>query len=323
MATAKAGSSVKWVAFLYILFAAACPATSNFDAAFSAVVKVHVVFQREDHTMPWQGGRPISATGTGFIIDGKRILTNAHVVSDAKFLQVQKNDDARMYDAVVEFIGHDCDLATLVVEDLSFYENTEALTFANTLPTLNDTVTVIGYPAGGSKLSITKGVVSRLDYNVYTHSGVDYHLVIQVDAAVNPGNSGGPVMLNNHVVGLAFQGLSNAENIGYGIPVPVLRHFLDDIADGIYHGYPELGIGFMDTRNPAMREQLLMTDQMSGVVVYYVDPFGSAITHLKNGDVLLSIDGHRIADDGTINVDDNTLIFSELLERKQCGETVK
>jgi len=287
-----------------------------------SVVKIYVTFQSENYAMPWQGSIPSKGTGTGFVISKRRILTNAHIVSDARFIQVQKDADAKRYPAQVTFFGHDCDLAILSVEDDSFFEGTAPVELADNLPELNDEVTVLGYPMGGTRLSVTKGVVSRIDYSIYSHSSVDQHLVLQVDAAINPGNSGGPVLFNGKVVGLAFQGLSWGENIGYAIPRPVLQHFLKDIADGRYHGYPELGAGFLDTRNSALRAMLKLPADKTGVVIYYLDPFGSAKGRIKTGDVLLSIDGYAIANDGTISLNGNNVIFAELLERKQWGESI-
>jgi len=311
---------------LALALAAADTATAGlavpFQTARRSVVKIHVTKQEDDYSLPWQGGRMMNGTGTGFIIGRRRILTNAHIVSNARFIQIQKDGDPRRYDAAVRFAGHDCDLATLEVADPSFFEGTTSLELAGALPRLSDTVTVLGYPMGGDRLSLTRGVVSRIDYSVYSHSGVDHHLVLQVDAAINPGNSGGPVLFRGRVVGLAFQGLAWAENIGYAIPVPVIRRFLDDIADGAYHGYQELGAATLELRNAALRRALGLPDSRSGVAVHYLDPFGCGAGRLEEGDVLLAIDGHDIADDGTIRLDGNGVLFAELLERKQWGEAI-
>jgi hypothetical protein len=149
---------------------------------------------------------------------------------------------------------------------------------------------------------------------------VDSHLVLQIDAAINPGNSGGPVLFRDKVVGVAFQGIQYAQNIGYAIPLPVIRHFLTDIEDGVYNGYPELGVSHLETPNPAMRRALGLADKENGVAISYLDPYGSAMGILRVGDVLLEIDGHAIANDGTIKLDGQTVEYIELLERKQCGE---
>jgi S1-C subfamily serine protease len=310
------------LSFVLFLSLPAGAASSDASTLQRSVVKIYVTQQRWDYTIPWQRGPAMNATGSGFVLPGKRILTNAHVVSDARFLQVRNLTDPRMFSAKVEFIAHDCDLASLRVEDDAFFGSTEPARFASDLPTINDEVIVLGYPLGGTRLSVTRGVVSRLDYSVYTHSGVDQHLVLQVDAAINPGNSGGPVMFKGKVVGLAFQGLAGGENIGYAIPMPVIQRFLQDIQDGKYNGFPELGANHLDTRNPALRRSLGLPEPMRGVVVSYLDPYGAAQGKLRLRDVLLSVDGHVIGEDGTIEVEGNNVPFPELLERKQWGEDV-
>ncbi|MFA5042508.1 MAG: trypsin-like peptidase domain-containing protein [Kiritimatiellia bacterium] len=287
-----------------------------------SVVKVYVTVQREDYAWPWQPAAPSPASGSGFIIGKKRILTNAHVVSDARFIEVQREGQSRRYPAETAFIGHDCDLAVLTVRDPEFYADAAPMELGDGLPDLNEEVIALGYPMGGERLSLTKGVVSRIDYQLYTHSQVDSHLAMQVDAAINPGNSGGPVLFNGRVVGVAFQGIANAQNLGYAIPLPVIRHFLTDIEDGVYNGYPETGISHLETPNPAMRRRLGLPDNDAGVVVSFLDPFGCAVGILQTNDTLLAIDSHPIASDGTVRLDGQTIEYVELLERKQCGETV-
>lgn len=287
-----------------------------------SVVKIHCTIQRPDYSMPWLMEPPAQGTGSSFFIGGKRLLTNAHVVSDLRFLELQREDDPRRYPARVTFIAHDCDLAIVEVDEADFYDGMKPLRLARALPAINDEVVVLGYPMGGERLSVTRGVVSRLDYGVYAHSGIDQHLVLQVDAAINPGNSGGPVLFRERVVGLAFQGLIRGENIGYGIPLPVLQRFLDDIADGRYDGYPELGIAFMSTRNPALRRSLGL-ERPGGMAVSYTDPFGSAYGSIEKGDVILRLDGHDVAEDGTVVMDGDRVLFSELIERRQWGEVAR
>lgn len=287
-----------------------------------SIVKIYVTVQHNDYSAPWRSSHPGSGHGSGFIIKGKRILTNAHVVSDARFIELKKYGDPRRYRGRVVFWGHDCDLAVVQAEDPEFYDNTNPVKFAESLPKLSDTVTVIGYPMGGARISLTEGIVSRIDYNAYSHSGVDQHLVLQVDAAINPGNSGGPVFFKRKVVGLAFQGIRSSSNIGYAIPVPVIKHFLDDITDNKYHGYPELGIAAIDTRNDALASDLNIPETETGIAVYYIDPFGAAHGVLKARDVLLTIDGHDIAEDGSIKLNGNAVEYTELIERRQWGESL-
>jgi len=154
---------------------------------------------------------------------------------------------------------------------------------------------------------------------------VDQHLTIQIDAAINPGNSGGPVLQDGKVVGVAFQGYSGdvAQNVGYMIPTPVIQHFLHDVKDGRYDRYMDLSISFFNTLNPTMRRALGLADDDRGVVVTAVQKAGVSYGLLKPGDVLLSINGHEIASDGMVDLDNEHVLLSEVAERKYLGDEVK
>ncbi|KAG6503303.1 hypothetical protein ZIOFF_035614 [Zingiber officinale] len=119
-----------------------------------------------------------------------------------------------------------------------------------------DSVTVVGYPLGGDTISMTKGVVSRIEY---AHGFSDL-LGIQIDAAINPGNSGGPAFndLGECIGVIMFNGNASEsediENIGYVIPTTVVSHFLDDYErNGKYTGFPSLGVLLQKLENPALR----------------------------------------------------------------------
>ena len=119
-----------------------------------SVVKVFVTSNSIDFYRPWQTKGNKHSTGSGCILDGNRILTNAHVVDDHTFIQVRKNSDPKKYTAKLVAIGHDSDLALLSVDDPEFFKGTHPLNLGK-LPKLQDTVSVIGYPIGGDKISIT------------------------------------------------------------------------------------------------------------------------------------------------------------------------
>jgi S1-C subfamily serine protease len=296
----------------------------NIEAIRSSVVRIFTVSQTPDYSTPWDPGKSESSMGSGFIISKRRILTNAHVVGNARFIAIEKEGDARRYEARVKFIAHDCDLAMLEVMDPAFYQGTSHLALGG-VPQLDSVVTVLGYPIGGDRLSVTRGVVSRIDYQIYSHSGVDSHLAIQIDAAINPGNSGGPVIQNGSVVGVAFQGFSGmvAQNVGYMIPVPVLNRFLQDVADGRYDRYVDLGIQFFPLINATYRKALGLGSGDFGVMVSEVMQAGAAYGQVKVGDVLLAIDDRPIFSDGRVAMDNDRLLLNEVVERKFKGDRVK
>jgi S1-C subfamily serine protease len=303
--------------------AAATPAIPV-PAIHRSLARITTTSQDPNYREPWAAGSISGGVGTGFVIDGQRILTNAHVVSNARFLTVEREDDPRKYTAKVQFIGHDCDLAVLKVNEPDFFKNSVPLQLGS-IPEIESTVFAYGYPVGGERLSVTQGIVSRIDFQTYTHSLVDAHLAIQISAAINPGNSGGPVLQHGKVVGVAFQGYSGdvAQNVGYMIPVPVIERFLKDISDGHYDGYMDLSISTFPLQNPAMRRALGLADDERGIIVSKVARGGCSDGILKNGDVLMSVDGHDISSDGFVVLDGARVQMAEVVERKLKREEVK
>ena len=289
-----------------------------------SVARIDNTMQDANYRVPWQPGALSGGSGTGWVVSANRILTNAHVVSNARFLTVGREDDPKKYIATVEHIAHDCDLAILKVDDPAFFKNTKPLALGG-IPELESTVAVFGYPIGGERLSVTQGVVSRIDFRTYTHSVLDSHLTIQIDAAINPGNSGGPVLQDGKVVGVAFQGFSGdvAQNVGYMIPTPVIQHFLKDIEDGHYDRYMDLSVSVANTLNPAMRKALGLADDGRGVMVSAVQSAGVCAGKVEVGDVLMAIEGHEIASDGMVELDGERVLMSEVAERKFLGDEVK
>ncbi len=308
--------------FLMFLWAAPAFAAPNDRDMRRATVQINFVSGSPDYAQPWQPGRQGGGTGSGVVIDGRRILTNGHVVANAAYLSVRKSGDIKKYPARVAFVGHDGETAVLTVDDASFFEGTTAAKFGG-LPSQRDKVAVYGYPIGGTDLSVTEGIVSRVGVTVYTHSARSL-LAVQTDAAINPGNSGGPVFQDGRLVGIAFQHSAGAQNIGYVVPMPIIERFLKDIKDGHYDGIPELGIWSQSTENDGLRKALNLAMDDSGVLVTKVAYGSSAWNVLKEGDVLTRIDGVAIGQDGTIPFrDDERIDFSDLISRRQVGETLE
>jgi S1-C subfamily serine protease len=293
------------------------------DEVKEAVVKIYTVNNRYNYHEPWQMHGQNSYQGSGAIIDGKRILTNAHVVSDQTFIQVRRAGKAKKYTAHLEIIAHESDLAILKVKDESFFDGITPLGIGE-LPGIRDKVSVYGFPEGGDKLSITEGVVSRVEHSNYAHSGA-YLLACQIDASINSGNSGGPVIRDDRIVGVAFQGLSNEryDNIGYMVPVPVINHFLEDIKDGTHDGTPDIGISMQHLENPDMRWSFEMDESQTGVLVNKIYPDSPAKGILRKGDIILAIDNVSVENDGTIEFrKGERTFFTYVMQLKQVNDTV-
>jgi S1-C subfamily serine protease len=289
-----------------------------------SLVRITATEVEPDYRAPWNSGGVQRGIGAGFVIDGNRIMTNAHVVSNSRYLTVERDGDPNKYPATVLFVAHDCDLALLKVASTDFFKNMVPLNFGG-IPNLETTVSAYGYPLGGERMSVTTGIVSRIDFNLYTHSSIDSHLTVQISAQINPGNSGGPVMQDGKVVGVAFQGYSGdvAQGVAYMIPTPVIRRFLKDIEDGHYDRYVDLGITYAKLQNPAQRHFLGLKDDDRGALVETVLAAGPAANSLQAGDVLLAIDDHPIASDATVELEGSRVDMPEVVERKFKGDKVK
>jgi len=295
-------------------------AESNGVAA--SVVYIQVYRSPADWSTPWLQEQVSAVSGSGFFIESGRVLTNAHVIADARQILVRRPDQANPYVATVETEGDDCDLAVLRVADPAFGVGLRPLAFGS-VPRAGSRVLTYGFPLGGQDVSSTAGIVSRIESRPYVHSGADSHLVVQTDAAINPGNSGGPVVQDGKVVGVAFQGYPGAENMGFFIPIPIVRHFLDNLKDGRYDGFPDSGLETMPLLSPALRRERGLPKSRSGVVVERVAPGGSFDGVLRPGDVLLSIQGQPIADDGTIRLVEARVTFEHAVDMMQVGEAAR
>ncbi len=287
-----------------------------------AVVKIYTMSSAPDYYSPWALLSPKQGTGSGAIISGNRIITNGHVIQHASYIQVQRHGKPQRVRARVQQAIHDADLAVLTVDDPSFFKGVTTLDFGE-LPASQAEVKVYGFPIGGKSLSVTKGVVSRVENVNYVHSGINL-LAGQIDAAINPGNSGGPVIQDGKIVGIVMQGRRDADNIGYMVPVNVIQHALDDIADNRYDGFPSLGIASQGMEGAAMKKRHGLGPEQSGQLVYHIVPGSNADGSLQVQDVILSINGHIVADDGSIELrgfERTTMHY--LISKLQIGEALQ
>jgi S1-C subfamily serine protease len=289
------------------------PAAPGPDAIENSVVKVFSTARYPDPYKPWTKQAPTDVTASGVVIEGRRILTNAHVVLYASQVQVQANQAGDKLSANVEFIAPGIDLAVLKLDDETFFETHRPLPRASALPAIKDAVLAYGYPTGGTSLSITKGIVSRIEFLQYSPSV--FGLRVQIDAAINPGNSGGPAVVADRMIGLAFSHLGGADNIGYIIPCEEIELFLKDIADGRYDGKPAMYDDLQTLENEALRSFLKVPKSIEGIVVHKVFSDDPAYP-LKEWDVITRIGDTPVDDQGMIQIGANLRVrFQYLIQR--------
>jgi S1-C subfamily serine protease len=286
-----------------------------------SIVKIYTVSKVPNYSIPWNSSIRRSH-GSGSIISGNRILTNAHVVANETFIEVKRYGKTQRYEAELEFISHQADLALLRVKDKSFFEGSKALELGD-LPKIQQKITVYGFPMGGNSLSASTGIVSRIEHNRYAHSR-EIFLSIQIDAAVNPGSSGGPAISDGKIVGIVMQQIKKSQNLGYLVPTQIVKHFLKDVEDGKYDGFAHIGVSSIKMENEALREVYKMSKETSGIMLMDISEVSSVYNTLKDGDILLSIDGHRVQNDGTIEfMPEQFTSYMYYIDQKQIGDSVE
>jgi S1-C subfamily serine protease len=302
---------------LTLLFALALPLAADAQdkgpsPVENSVVKVFATVRYPDVSRPWSKQGPMEVSGSGVVIEGKRILTNAHVVQYSSQVQIQADQAGDKISAKVEYIAPSIDLAVLKLDDPTFFDTHPALPRASELPSVKDTVLAYGFPTGGTSLSITKGIVSRIEFTFYNYpvSG----LRIQIDAAINPGNSGGPAVVGDKMIGLAFSHLGGAENIGYIIPTEEIELFLKQATTGKPYSKPAVYDNTQTLENEALRPYLKVKSSDTGTLILEIDGSDPAYP-LKKWDLLSKIGDVPIDDQGMIHQGDLRLDFHYLVQK--------
>jgi S1-C subfamily serine protease len=267
-----------------------------------SVVKVFSQMRLPNPVRPWIKQNPIEVGGSAVVIEGNRILTNAHLVLYADEIFVQGSQGGDRVEAKVVAIGPAIDLAVLSVDDKTFFEKRPPITRRSKLPEITSRVLVQGFPIGGNSLSTTQGTVARIEYDIYETGAPG--LRIQVDAAINPGNSGGPAVVDGQMIGLVSGG---SENIGLIIPNQEIEDFLADVADGRYDGKPHVFDQFQRLENETLRAKLGLSKDKRGILVREPSRRDSSYP-LKEFDILTQIGPHSIDNEGMIQAPDNLRI---------------
>jgi S1-C subfamily serine protease len=259
-----------------------------------SVVKVTANVRGPDLYRPWAKQNAYESSGSGVVIEDKLILTNAHVVLYASEIFVQGKEAGDKVEAKVKSIDLGIDLALLTVESKDFFSMRPPIQRAKKLPQERDAVEVYGYPIGGANQSVTKGIVSRIDFVPYT--GQTVGLRVQIDAALNPGNSGGPALCGNEMIGLAFSRfpVGFGANIGYIIPNEEIEAFLHNPA-----GKPKLTLQFQPLQNETLRKKLGLDEKTQGILINHDNG------PLHKGDILTHVGPHELDNQGQVKFRDS------------------
>ncbi|CAH2053024.1 unnamed protein product, partial [Thlaspi arvense] len=286
------------------------------ESLLNSVVEVFCNCTVYNKSRPWlTSGMGMAYIGSGFAISGKKIFTNAHVVTEMNAIthvSVKKRGGSQIeYEARIEKISHECDLAILKIDNNEFWEDMEPLEFGD-IPPLQEVVFIVGYPNGIDKICITKGFVREVRTREYIHSDTRL-LTIVIDATTKCGNSGGPVLMGSKVIGVLC---SVSRNTSFVIPTPIIQRFMTGGGgeSGQHAVFGSLGLSYQFMENVYIRNYFKMGPNMTGVLINKVNLWN---------DIILAIDGVPIQDYGTDFLGNKEIIsLDHLVSMKEPGETV-
>jgi S1-C subfamily serine protease len=262
-------------------------AKAIYSSASAGVVDITATGTGASQQSPFgQGSSQSTATGSGFVVDSQgHIVTAAHVIDGAKSIKVTFSDGVTR---TATLAGKDdaTDVAVLKVDPSGLTLHPLTLGSSAALG-VGDALVAIGSPFGYEE-SVSTGIVSGVDRTIQAPNGYTVAHAIQTDAALNPGNSGGPILdSSGHVVGIADQiatgGTDQGSGVGFAVPIDLVAGELNQLEAGktVSHAYLGVGTG--------------QSTGTTGALVGSVVAGGPAASAgLKAGDIVTAIDGKKI-----------------------------
>lgn len=269
---------------------------SNPGEPTGSLVRVRTSIQPYDQFRPWQKKSPFGLSGTGVVLPGGKVLVTASLVANRTEVGLEKPGSAQKCAAEVEAIDYEANLALLKPSEAEFLKGFAGVSLGANLKA-GDTAEVWQLERNGEMIrnqaEILSAGVGRYpsDEAGFLVYGVRVSLPKRDDSYTLP------LMRNGQLSGMMMAYDRDSQE-GTAIPVPMIEHFLKDSADGKYEGFPTLGVSWASLRDPNLREEVKAPGS-GGILLTRVNPIGTAgRAGLREGDVLLSVDGFKLDEDG-------------------------
>lgn len=261
--------------------------------------------------------------GSGFIVSTDGIVvTNKHVVSDEDAEYTVITSDTQEYKATIIARHPTMDIALLKIEGNDF--SSIDLGDSDNLK-VGQSVIAIGNPLGEFSNSVSLGIISGLKRDIVAGSGMGDSEklmgIIQTDAAINPGNSGGPLLdINGDVIGVNVAVAQGAENIGFALPVNVVKKTLDQINEKGKISVPFIGVRYAIITESIQKENnlpfeygalVVRGEKITDLAVTPASPADKA--GIVENDIILEIAGEKITEKKTL---------SDLVSQHEVGESI-
>ena len=278
------------------LLMGSCLWAASVDESRGSLVRVRASIQPYDQFRPWQKKAPFGLNGTGVVLPGGKVLATAALVENRTEVGLERPGSAEKCAAEVEAIDYEANLALLRPTDTKFLQGFAGVEIGPALRA-GDTAQVWQLDKNGEMLRNQAEVLSA-GVGRYPADEAGFLLYgVRVSLPKRDDSYTLPMMRDGMLVGM-MMGYDRDSQEGTVIPVPMIEHFLKDALDGKYEGFPTLGVSWTSLRDPNLREEF-RAPKSGGILLTRVNARGTAgRAGLKEGDVLLSVDGFVLDEDG-------------------------
>ncbi len=273
------------------------PEKSTEAPVSQSLVRVNSTSQSWNAAQPWEKNPPSQLRSLGAVVGPDQVLTTAEMVADATYLELELPDGSETTEAELIAVDYEANLALLTVKSpekrAEFFENTIKLELASP-PSIGDSMEIVQVEDNGTTL-VTSGTLQAVDTGTSFLAGQNF-LTYMVKASMQSAASSFslPVIQDRALVGVLLS-YDSDDQICNVLSIDVISHFLKNITETGYAGFPSLGISVAQTEDPSFRNFLQLTPEQGGLYVSKVRPGGAAdLAEIKEGDVLLAADGHKI-----------------------------
>jgi S1-C subfamily serine protease len=274
---------------LVVLMLAAGSSQAGNDRYARSIVRVHTTAQSWDFQHPWQKGKTVHSSSFGVVLNQNRILVLGTAVANAVFIEVEIPGSGAKARAQVATVDYLANLALLKCDNDEFLADMKPVSILRQLDE-DDSCDVVQLQKN-DELEVYEGRLSTTEVSRYPTGGGKFLIHrIKVDLGGTFTNGMAPLFRRGKLAGI-LMAYGEAQKIGIAIPPPVIHHFLDDVEDGSYAGFPEMGFEFVSLLDPALRRFVGMKNGEDGLFIAQVVP-GTAADNagLQVGDVLTGID---------------------------------
>jgi len=287
---------MKWIYLILGCWAFTCVMGAEDEDSRGSLVRIRASIQPYDQFRPWQKKSPYGLNGTGVVLPGGKVLATAALVANRTEVGLEKPGSAEKCAAEVEAIDYEANLALLQPTDKNFLKGFSGVVLGPALRA-GDKTEVWQLERNGEMLRNQAEILSA-GVGRYPSDEAGFLLYgVRVSLPKRDDSYTLPLMKDGQLAGM-MMGYDRDSQEGTAIPIPMIEHFLKDAADGKYEGFTTLGVSWSTLRDPNLREEV-MAPKSGGLLLTRVNPRGTAgRAGLKEGDVLLSVDGFKLDEDG-------------------------